>query len=175
MPNGVEALTTPTCIGGRSYFSAVTDFLCDNVDNHEVVLASGEIVNANSEVNSDLFLALEGDSHMFGVVTRFELKIFKQGQMWGGAIYYNQVVYPQLVQAFNNFASSTSPEERTQPIVATIWSGGAEACVSNVYYSWPEAAPPSLKPFVDVQPQIFNSLSRLFTWLCGRTIFLQHR
>ena len=32
------------CVGGLSYFSAASGFVCDNVTNFEVVLASSEIV-----------------------------------------------------------------------------------------------------------------------------------
>lgn len=50
----------------------------------EVVLPSGEIVNANATSNSDLWRALKGGSNNFGVVTRIDLKTFPQGKFWGG-------------------------------------------------------------------------------------------
>lgn len=126
--------------------------------NYEIVLASGEIVQANAKIHQNLFLALKGGSNNFGVVTRFDLPTFKQGQMWGGGIYYAPTVYPQLIQAFNDFAASATPDELAHIIVATSWSAGAETGVSNIYYTRPDAVPPSLKPFVDIQPQIFSSL-----------------
>ncbi|KAL8906165.1 MAG: hypothetical protein Q9207_002198 [Kuettlingeria erythrocarpa] len=152
---GVAGLTTG---GGLSYFSAATGFVCDNVVNYEVVLASGEIVEANAKVNQDLFRALKGGSNNFGVITRFDQPTFKQGQMWGGAIYYNSSVYPHLVQAFSDFAASSTPDEQAHVLVATSWSAGRETGVSNIYHSTPAVAPPSLKPFTDLQPQIFQSL-----------------
>lgn len=45
----------------------------DNVQNFEVVLANGSIVNANAELNSDLFQALKGSSGNLGIVTRFDM------------------------------------------------------------------------------------------------------
>lgn len=144
--------------GGLSYFSAATGFVCDNVVNFEVVLASGDIVHANARSNRDLFLALKGGSNNFGVVTRFDLPTFQQGGMWGGGIYYDPSVYPQLVQAFNDFAASSTPDEKAHIIVATSWSAGRETGVSNIYHANPVAAPPSLKPFTLIQPQYFSSL-----------------
>lgn len=142
--------------GGLSYFSAATGFVCDNVVNFEVVLASGDIVQANAENNHDLFIALKGGSNNFGIVTKFDLPTFKQGPMWGGAIYYNPSVYPQLVQAFNDFAMSPTPDERSHIIVATSWTAASgETGVSNIYHARPEPAPPSLRPFTTIQPQIF--------------------
>jgi len=63
-------------------------YICDNVVNFEVVLASGEIINASAEENSDLFIALTGGANNFGVITRFDMKTFQQGQMWGGSVFY---------------------------------------------------------------------------------------
>ena len=49
--------------GGLSYFSARFGFVCDNVVNYEIVLASGEIVNANATSNPDLWVSLRGGSN----------------------------------------------------------------------------------------------------------------
>lgn len=115
-------------------------------------------MQANNKANRDLFLALKGGLNNFGVVTRFDLPTFEQGEMWGGGIYYDPSVYPQLVHAFNDFAASPIPDEKAHIIVATSWSAGRETGVSNIYHANPVATPPSLKPFTLIQPQIFSSL-----------------
>lgn len=51
--------------GGLSFFSSREGFICDNVVNYEVVLASGEIVNANAHKNTDLWGALRGGGNNF--------------------------------------------------------------------------------------------------------------
>lgn len=63
--------------------------MSDNVLNYEIVLASGEIVNANADENRDLWLALRGGNNNFGVVTRFDFRTFPQGSFWGGSVYYS--------------------------------------------------------------------------------------
>ncbi|KAF2271244.1 FAD-binding domain-containing protein [Westerdykella ornata] len=60
--------------GGNSYFTGRNGFGCDTVVNFEVVLADGEVVNANSKENSDLWKALKGGALNFGIVTRFDLE-----------------------------------------------------------------------------------------------------
>ncbi|KAL8950866.1 MAG: hypothetical protein Q9222_003120 [Ikaeria aurantiellina] len=125
---------------------------------YEVVLASGSVVIANARTNNDLFHALKGGSNNFGVVTRFDIPTFKQGQMWGGAIFYNSSVYHQLVQAFHDFASSTMPDEQAHVIMAMSWTAGRETGVSNVYHATPTAAPESLRPFTVIEPQRYKSL-----------------
>ncbi|KAL8789577.1 MAG: hypothetical protein Q9195_006754 [Heterodermia aff. obscurata] len=121
-----------------SYFSAATGFVCDNVVNFEVVLASGDIVQANDNINRDLFLALKGGSNNFGVVTRFDLPTFKQGQI--------------------DFAVSSTPDELAHIIVATSWSAGAETGVPKIFCARPVAELLSLRPFAALQPQIFKSI-----------------
>ncbi|ESZ90177.1 hypothetical protein SBOR_9430 [Sclerotinia borealis F-4128] len=58
--------------GGFSSFSPRYGMCCDMVDNFEVVLADGQIINANANANSDLWTALKGGSNNFGVVTRMQ-------------------------------------------------------------------------------------------------------
>ncbi|KAK3197388.1 hypothetical protein GRF29_216g21473 [Pseudopithomyces chartarum] len=64
-----------------SYFSYAHGFVGDNVTNYEVALASGEIVKAKSSTNKDLWSALKGGGNSFGIVTRYDLAIFPQGDM----------------------------------------------------------------------------------------------
>jgi FAD/FMN-containing dehydrogenase len=54
----------------------------------QVVLSSGEIVDANAKSNADLWSALKGGSNNFGVVTRIDLRTFPQGKFWGGFAVY---------------------------------------------------------------------------------------
>ncbi|KAF4636113.1 hypothetical protein G7Y89_g1974 [Cudoniella acicularis] len=60
--------------GGLSYYTGHMGLGCDSVINYEVVLANGQIVNANSDENSDLWKALKGGSSNFGIVTRFDME-----------------------------------------------------------------------------------------------------
>lgn len=70
--------------GGNSFFSGLHGLGCDNVANFEVVLASGEIINANSSSHPDLWKALKGGSGNFGIVTRFDMYTFPAHDLWGG-------------------------------------------------------------------------------------------
>ncbi|KAB8293468.1 hypothetical protein EYC80_007778 [Monilinia laxa] len=58
------------------------------VENFEVVLADGEIVDANANTNSHLWTALKGGSNNFGIVTWFDMRTFSQGKKWAGLIIY---------------------------------------------------------------------------------------
>lgn len=72
-PVGVGGLTLG---GGVGWTTPRTGFACDNVVNYEVVLSSGEIINANASCHSDLWRALKGGSSNFGIVTKFDIDTF---------------------------------------------------------------------------------------------------
>lgn len=78
---GVSGLTLG---GGASFHSGRRGFACDDIINYEVVLASGEIVNANKTSNPRLWKALKGGSNNFGIVTRFDMAAFSAGDIYGG-------------------------------------------------------------------------------------------
>ncbi|KAK8090456.1 Bifunctional solanapyrone synthase [Apiospora hydei] len=80
---GVAGLTLG---GGLSFHSGRHGFTCDDVTNYEVVLANGQIVDANSKQNPDLFKALKGGGGNFGIVTRFDFAAFPAGPLYGGMV-----------------------------------------------------------------------------------------
>jgi FAD/FMN-containing dehydrogenase len=84
---GVSGLTLG---GGQSYFSGLHGWACDNVRTYEVVLSSGKIVNANPTSNADLYWALRGSGGSnWGIVTRFDLVSFEQGDLWTRSVIYD--------------------------------------------------------------------------------------
>jgi FAD/FMN-containing dehydrogenase len=56
------------------------------LDDLQVVLASGKVVNANITNNSDLFRVLKGGANNFGIVTSFDFQTFAQGEILAGFI-----------------------------------------------------------------------------------------
>ena len=83
---GVGGLTLG---GGISFFGPRHGWTCDTVSSFEVVLANGSIVQANEQTNADLFHGLRGGSNNLGVVTRIDLKTFRQGDVW-----FANIVHP---------------------------------------------------------------------------------
>ena len=155
-----ETFTTLTrVIGGISYFSPRKGFACDNVVNYEIVLADGRIVNANARTNSDLWLALKGGSNNFGIVTRFDLKAFKQGNFWGGTILYGDDASPALLKAFADLNRPQGYDEYASVIHSHSFVPGMGFVTSeNIAYTKPEAFPATFKPFTDAQPQFTSSM-----------------
>jgi hypothetical protein len=70
--------------GGMSFSSFEHGFGSNTVVNFQVVLASGEIVNANETSNAELFWGIKLGSSNLGVVTRFDMEAYPLPKMWAG-------------------------------------------------------------------------------------------
>jgi FAD/FMN-containing dehydrogenase len=147
-------------LGGVSYFSPERGWSCDSVVNFQVVLASGEIVNANATSRSDLYAALKGGQSNFGIVTRFDLKTFPHGPIWGGRTVYAPTADTALLSAFSDFKSSDAYDPYAAGWVTIRYNHTAAQItpVSIMWYTEPKSKPGALKGILDVKPQVMSSL-----------------
>jgi FAD/FMN-containing dehydrogenase len=82
------------------------------VRNYEVVLASGEIVNASPRENKDLYWALRGGGGSnFGLVTRFDLASFDHGQLWASSLLYPGALNQTLIPLMHNLLVTGLPSD----------------------------------------------------------------
>ncbi|KAI0008000.1 hypothetical protein F4779DRAFT_618996 [Xylariaceae sp. FL0662B] len=143
--------------GGLSFFSSREGFICDDVVNYEVVLASGEVVNANANENADLWLALRGGGNNFGVVTRFDMKTFEQGPMYGGSLYYFNPSFPGQIKALVSELQKPDASNDTHLMVSLGYTAAFSSdpvALNQVYYTKAVEKPPVLDPFTSIEPQI---------------------
>lgn len=69
----------------------------------EIVISSGTILTASATQNKDLWIALRGGNNNFGIVTKFTLKTFIQGKIWGGLITLPGSTYKENMVAMYNY------------------------------------------------------------------------
>ena len=145
--------------GGISHFSARKGFACDSVVSFEVVLADGRIIEANATENTDLWLALKGGSNNFGIVTRFDLAAFPQGNYWGGLILYSDSASPELAEAFVAFNKEVDFDEHAALMLSFSYVPAMGYLASaNIEYTKPVVNPSTFRPFTEVRPQISNTM-----------------
>lgn len=124
-----------------------------------VVLANGTITNANATSNPRLFRALKGGQNNFGIVTRFGLKMYSQPAFWGGAIQYPESADAAQLYAFREFKQG--PYDPFSEIEQTFVYFGAQKSFSstnNLFYLTSGVNESNLRPFIDIQPQISNTV-----------------
>ncbi|KAL0573769.1 hypothetical protein V5O48_008184 [Marasmius crinis-equi] len=70
--------------GGYSWLSNQYGLAVDTITAYELVKPDGSVVTVTESSDVDLFFALKGGMNNFGIVTRFTMKTYPQGQVWGG-------------------------------------------------------------------------------------------
>ncbi|KAL2022651.1 hypothetical protein VTK56DRAFT_4995 [Thermocarpiscus australiensis] len=108
--NGLVGVGGLTLGGGISHFSPRVGWACDNVLKFEVVLADGTPTNVNASYRGDRYRALKGGANNLGLVTRFDLATFPQGNL-SVASFVNDISERRPVfQAFTDISSSPYPQ-----------------------------------------------------------------
>ena len=86
------------------------------------------------------------------------MQTFLEGQMWGGLVSHNGSAFPDVAKTFVNFAQASNPDLLAHVIAAASFIQGMEVAVANFYHAKPQPDPPSLAPFVAIQPQLMSTV-----------------
>ncbi|WAO86074.1 FAD-binding PCMH-type domain-containing protein [Fusarium falciforme] len=151
--------------GGISYFSGLKGWACDNVRNFEVVVSSGDIVNASPTINPDLYWALRGGGGSnFGIVTRFDLASFDQGDLWTSSLIFPGALNSTLIPLFQNLTVNglpSDPAAHTYFVLTYQPSLGGYITLASFYHatipSPPDSTPPVFAQFQSIPSPISNS------------------
>lgn len=137
----------------------------DNVENFEVVLANGDVVNASKREHSDLWVAMRGGSGNFGLITRFDMKAIKfadpsEPHIFGGLVSYNLSKGGEVVDAYINFAENVHKDPHSSVVFWWYHSreaGGISlvACLDN---SANQVNPPAMNEFLLIDDIVSSTL-----------------
>ena len=158
---GVGGLTLG---GGISFFSGRYGWACDNVNTYEVVFADGSVREVSYDSPySDLYWALRGGGNNFGIVTRFDLATYPQGDLWAGSqtfIYSNETA-GEINSAFYWLGVNAPSDPFAQVITAYAYaqSEGLWVIASDLQYGKPTPNPPILQNFTAVPGAVADTLA----------------
>ncbi|MCJ1324768.1 hypothetical protein MMC10_001430 [Thelotrema lepadinum] len=150
--NGLVGVGGLTLGGGISHFAARVGWACDNAVNFELVTAGGSILNANATSNSDLFRALKGGANNFGIVTRFDLAAFTQGELSVSTLAYSTDQINAVFKAFSDIAGAPVFDPYTSLVTGFIFAAASKSWTigSSAVYTKAVANPPVFRELLAI-------------------------
>jgi FAD/FMN-containing dehydrogenase len=119
---GIAGLTLG---GGMGRLMRKYGLTSDTLLSAEVVLADGRVVTASETENPDLFWALRGGGGNFGIVTRFEYRLFLVGPtILGGLILHEFARATEALRFYRDFCLA-APDEVSVDAALMAMPGGS--------------------------------------------------
>ncbi|MGE5177979.1 MAG: FAD-binding oxidoreductase [Bacteroidota bacterium] len=111
--NSTTGIAGLTLGGGFGWLSRKYGMTVDSLESAEVVTAAGEVVRASVSEHPDLFWALQGGGGNFGVVTRFEFRLYPIGpDVLSGLIVYPLAQAKSVLRQYGAFMAG-APDDLT--------------------------------------------------------------
>ena len=126
-------------------------------------------MQANNLTNPDLFTALKGSQNNLGIITRFDIVAFQQGDLWGGTAIYDNTTIPAQLEAFVDFTNNIEKDPYGSLIFDWVYFPSVQKTVilENLYEYTGKFAnnvssfPPAFKAFSNtsaIGPPLKNTL-----------------
>ena len=141
------------CFSRKRRFTTSVGWACDLVVNYEIVLADGSLVNASKDQNPDLFLALKGGANNYGVVTRYDLATFPQGEdISVTSVSYDIAQKGAVFAAFTDLLDSSTYDPRASLVMGLLYSSESKTwkLSNSAVYSEPVTQPAVFEKLVSV-------------------------
>ncbi|KAJ7020919.1 FAD dependent oxidoreductase [Mycena alexandri] len=143
--------------GGYNWLTNQVGLTIDTVTAYELVKPNGKIVTVTAASDPDLFFALKGGGNNFGIITKFTLKTFARGNVWGGAIGYPPSALAALQAAVLQFNNNvTDPKAQIIPGYTHV-SGEFEPSIV-LFYDGPSQPAKIYDAFLAI-PNLFQDVS----------------
>jgi FAD/FMN-containing dehydrogenase len=110
---GIAGLTLG---GGQSWLASKHGLAIDNLLSVDIVTADCELRTASATQNPDLFWAVRGAGHNFGVVTSFEYRVHPVGSVLGGLVVHPLARATEVLRFYRDFTAD-------QPDALQTWAG----------------------------------------------------
>jgi len=152
---------------GLSYLSDLYGLGCDNVIEHEVVLANGSLVTASADQHPDLHWALKGGANNFGIVTSFKISTYPIHLVWGGFKFYSPDQLPALYAAMADYQAAPNKDPYANIMLQAFTTNATDGAVLDIVYLKPEANPAAFAPFYSIPTTSDTTQIQTFTEMMG--------
>lgn len=133
----------------------------------KLVLANGEVLNVTEKSHPDLFWGMRGAGITFGIVTRFELKTFDLGEIWGGVSAFPHENETAVLEAFNKFVHENSDPCAEAFLIATdAAKDGTTVYAMIMSHSNPRSETTAFDDFKRLTPLFSSTQNRTLKNFC---------
>ncbi len=134
---GVGGLTLG---GGIGWLVRKFGLAIDSLVGAEIVTADGKVLYASESENADLFWAIRGGGGNFGVVTWFDFKVHKIGQVYSGMIMYTLDNLKDLIKGWTEYMRTAEEDLTTSLMIMPEFTGNPPGALLLLCYNGTEAA-----------------------------------
>jgi FAD/FMN-containing dehydrogenase len=127
---GIAGLTLG---GGQSWLASKHGLAIDNLLSVDIVTADGTLRTASAAQNQDLFWAVRGAGHNFGVATSFEYRLHPVGPVLGGLVIHPLSEAVEVLRFYREFAASQPDELQTWAGILTLPDGNRVVALAPCY------------------------------------------
>jgi FAD/FMN-containing dehydrogenase len=127
---GIAGLTLG---GGQSWLASKHGMAIDNLLSVDIVMADGTLRMASASENEDLFWAVRGAGHNFGVVTSFEYRLHPVGPVLGGMVLHPIARGVEALRFYREFTAAQPDELQTWAGILTLPDGNVVVALIPCY------------------------------------------
>jgi len=158
---GIAGLTLG---GGVGWLMGTHGLAIDNLRSAEVVLASGEVVEATEESDPDLFWAIRGGGGNFGVATSLTYQTHPLTTVLGGVAAHALPAAPEMFGFFRDFTKELPDELTVFGVMVHAPDGsGMKICGMPICHCGTDeaAAAESVRPLREFGPPAIDLIDRM--------------
>ena len=153
---GIAGLTLG---GGQSWLTGKHGFVIDNLLSVDIVTADGELRHASTDANPDLFWAVRGAGHNFGVVTSFEYRLHPVSTVLGGMVIHPFERAGDVLRFHQEF-TATAPDDVTSGAgILTAPDGTLVSAIIACYSGPPDEGERVLEPLRAFGPPLADTFA----------------
>ncbi len=130
---GTTGIAGLTLGGGQSWLTGKYGLTIDNLVSVDLVTADGQLRHASAEEHADLFWAMRGAGHNFGVVTSFEYQLHPVHTVLGGMLLYPFDRAREVLRFYRSFSAEQPDELTTWAAIMTAPDGNKVAALVTCY------------------------------------------
>ena len=153
---GIAGLTLG---GGQSWLTGKYGFVIDNLLAVDIVTADGELRYASATEHADLFWAVRGAGHNFGVVTSFEYRLHPVTTVLGGMVIHPFERAKDVLRFHQEFTASAPDEVTSTAAILTAPDGALVAAIVGCYSGPAESGERVLAPLRSFGPPLADTFA----------------